>query len=148
MGKANRIVMNVMKAGGVALMVLLCFGCGKTDSSYIPDVPVNFQAALSDPRLSNLTVAGGAVTVSGYGVSGLIIYRTPGGGYVAYDRCSSYQPEKRCAVNLDNPAFTCTDPCSGAKFSLTDGSPQKAPATRSLKMYTVSINYNEIFVSN
>jgi hypothetical protein len=31
------------------------------------------------------------------GVAGIIIYRQVDGSYVAYDRCSSYQPEKLCA---------------------------------------------------
>jgi nitrite reductase/ring-hydroxylating ferredoxin subunit len=140
--------MKVTKAVGLVVICLFFFSCGKTDNSYVPDVPVNFQSPLSDPRLSNLTVAGGAVLISGYGVCGLIIYRQPGGGYAAYDRCSSYLPQNRCAVTLDSPAFTVTDPCSGAKFSLSDGSPVKAPAVKSLKMYTVSVNFNQIFVSN
>lgn len=137
-----------MKRYLVVILSLICFGCGKADSSYVPNVSVNFSAPLSDPRLSKLTASGGAVLISGYGVSGLILYRSAANGYVAYDRCSSYQPEKRCAVTLDNPTLTVTDPCSGAKFSLEDGSPVKAPATRSLKSYTVNVSLNEISVYN
>jgi nitrite reductase/ring-hydroxylating ferredoxin subunit len=148
MKSGRNIFGKVWRAGSLAIVCLFFFSCGKTDNSYVPDVAVNFQSPLTDPRLSNLTVAGGAVLISGYGVCGLIIYRQPGGGYSAYDRCSSYMPQNRCAVTLDNPAFTVTDPCSGSKFSLTDGSPVKAPATKSLKMYAVSVNFNEIFVSN
>lgn len=132
----------------LVLTIIAFAGCGKTDSSYIPDVPVSFQDALSDPRLSNLSVAGGAVLINGYGVCGLILYHDPSGNYLAYDRCSSYLPQNKCAVTLDSPTFTATDPCSGSKFSLSDGSPVKAPATRSLKMYSVTISYNAIFVSN
>lgn len=135
-----------MKKFQLLILCFVCFSCVKS-SDYVPDVAVNFSAPLSDPRLSKLTAAGGAVLISGYGVSGLVIYRSPS-GYVAYDRCSSYQPEKRCAVTLDDPALTVTDPCSGSKFSLNDGSPVKAPATRSLKSYTVNVSNNEIFVSN
>ncbi len=148
MNKGNNRWMDGMKAACLFVLCICFFGCGKTDSSYVPDVPVNFQAPLSDPRLSALSVAGGAVLINGYGVSGLVIYHLPSGGYTAYDRCSAYEPQNRCAVTLDNPAFTVTDPCSGSKFSLNDGSPVKAPATRSLKMYAVSVNFNEIFVSN
>jgi nitrite reductase/ring-hydroxylating ferredoxin subunit len=126
---------------------LACLSCGKTNQSYIPNVSVSFSASLSDPRLSALSSNGGAVLLTG-GVAGIIIYREPDGSYAAYDRCSSYEPEKRCAVTLDSPTFTVTDPCSGAKFSLTDGSPVKAPATQSLKAYTVSIGNNLISVYN
>jgi nitrite reductase/ring-hydroxylating ferredoxin subunit len=136
-----------MKRFCLIILTLMCFSCGKNDG-YIPDISVNFSSPLSDPRLSKLSAAGGAVLISGYGICGLIIYRSPVSGYVAYDRCSSYQPEKKCAVVLDDPTLTVTDPCSGAKFSLNDGSPVKAPAVRSLKSYTVNVSNNEIFVSN
>jgi nitrite reductase/ring-hydroxylating ferredoxin subunit len=121
--------------------------CGKS-GDVIPYVAVNFQATLTDPRYSALNVPGGAVLVNGYGVAGLILYREADGTYAAYDRCSSYMPQNHCAVTLDAGNFTCTDPCSGAKFSLIDGTPVKAPATRSLKSYSINVSNFEIFVSN
>lgn len=131
------------------LLIIACtfFSCGKS-GSVIPFVAVNFQASLSDPRLSALNVYGGAVLINGYGVAGLILYRESDGTYAAYDRCSSYMPQNHCAVTLDAGNFTATDPCSGAKFSLIDGTPVKAPATRSLRSYSVSVSNFEIFVSN
>ncbi|MET4082499.1 nitrite reductase/ring-hydroxylating ferredoxin subunit [Pedobacter sp. UYP30] len=121
------------------LCVFLLGGCGK-EQNFIPDVPVNFSSPLTDPRLSALNGVGSAVIINGYGISGLIIYRRIDGKYVAYDRTSSVNPQQRCAVVLDSGLFTATDPCSGAKFILEDGSPGKAPATRSLKQYVVSIS--------
>jgi nitrite reductase/ring-hydroxylating ferredoxin subunit len=129
------------------IISLTFFSCGKS-GNVIPSVAVNFQASLSDPRLSALNVYGGAVLINGYGVAGLILYRESDGGYTAYDRCSSYMPQNHCAVTLDPGNFTVTDPCSGAKFSLIDGTPVKAPATRSLRSYSVSVSNFEIFVSN
>jgi len=67
--------------------------CGKSGDA-IPSVPVNFSASITDPRLSALNARGGYVVISGYGVAGLILYREPDGSYAAYDRCSSYQPQK------------------------------------------------------
>ena len=123
--------------------------CGK-QNDFLPDIPVTFQMSLGNPTLNRLSVIGGAVTIDGYGISGLIICRFSNDGYVAFDRCSTVNPEKRCAVTLDSPPFTATDPCSGAKFNLFDGSgsPAKAPATISLKKYRVSISQNTIFVTN
>src|SRR5476651_1348874 len=120
------------------LLGFVCFGCGKTSQSNIPSVPVSFTATLSDPRLTALNAYGGAVYITG-GVAGIIIYREPDGTYAAYDRCSSYQPQNKCAVTLDDTGFTVTDPCSGSKFSLTDGSPVKAPATKSLRSYSITV---------
>jgi nitrite reductase/ring-hydroxylating ferredoxin subunit len=125
----------------------LCLSCIKSGDA-VPNVSVNFSAALTDPRLSTLNIAGGVVLISGYGVAGLILYRESDGSYAAYDRCSSYMPEKHCAVTLDAGGFTVTDPCSGSKFSLFDGTPVKAPATKSLKSYYVSVSNFQIFVSN
>ncbi|MCJ8211275.1 hypothetical protein MUY27_16270 [Mucilaginibacter sp. RS28] len=138
-----------MKKAIIGLLSLFSLvSCGKSDVSYIPYVAVNFQAPLSDPRLSKLNSPGGAVIVNGYGVAGLVLYREPDGSFAAYDRCSSYEPEKKCAVNIDDTGFTVTDPCSGSKFSLSDGSPVKAPASRSLKAYSVNVSNFVIFVSN
>ena len=135
------------RLGYLALVLLMCcIGCAKT-GDVVPNVGVSFQANLSDPRFNALKSIGGAVVVDGYGVAGLIIYRSAY-GYVAYDRCSSYEPKNRCAITLDNPSLTATDPCSGSKFSLTDGTPVKAPATRSLKQYTVTATQFELYVSN
>ncbi|MDN5283786.1 MAG: hypothetical protein JWR38_60 [Mucilaginibacter sp.] len=131
----------------VILLTGICFfSCGK--SNPVPSVAVNFEASITDPRLAGLGIAGGAVLLSGYGVAGLVIYRTASGNYVAYDRCSSYQPEKKCAVTLDATGFTVTDPCSGSKFSLSDGTPVKGPATQSLRTYQVITTQFTIQVVN
>lgn len=136
-----------MKHGLVLFAICLIFwGCGKA-GDVIPSVPVNFRIPTTDPRIIALNVQGGAVFVSGVGVAGIIIYRGAS-GYVAYDRCSSYQPEKLCAVVADDNIFTVVDPCSGSKFLLSDGSPAKAPATRSLRSYSVSATPSQIIVSN
>lgn len=134
-------------AFGILSMVFLLAGCGK-ENLVIPDMPVNFNSPLTDPRLSRLSSPGGAVTINGYGVAGLVIYRRADNAYVAYDRCSTVNPQQKCAVTLDDPTITVTDPCSGAKFSLYDGSPVKAPAKFSLKQYTVAIAGNNLQVTN
>jgi len=130
-----------------AAIAVLFSSCGK-NSDPIPNVAVNFEAPLTDPRLAGLTAGGGVVFLANYGVAGIILYHEPDGSYAAYDRCSSYQPEKKCAVTLDSDHLTVTDPCSGSVFSLADGSPVKAPATYSLKSYYVTVANYEIFVSN
>src|SRR5215217_1561733 len=105
---------------GTLVVVFLLVGCGK-ERLNIPNVPVNFSWQLTDPRLIRLSSPGGAVILDNYGVAGIVIYRTQFSGYKAYDRCSTVNPEKQCAVELDDPTFTVTDKCSGAKYSLEDG---------------------------
>lgn len=129
---------------GISLFLV---SCGK-DPSGVPDVPVYFRASLGNPAYSGLNNPGNHVEISGYGVAGLIIYRSPFQGLMAYDRCSTVNPERKCAIKVDDTGITATDPCSGAIFSLEDGNPQKEPAKKPLKTYYVSENNGIISVSN
>lgn len=131
----------------VLVAAMSCLSCGKNNDP-VPDVAVDFQGSLLSPQLSKLRGAGVAVTVSG-GVAGIVIYHRADGAYVAYDRCSTYQPEKKCAVTIDSDELTVTDPCSGSKFSLWDGTPVKAPASIALKVYAVTlIDQYDIAITN
>jgi nitrite reductase/ring-hydroxylating ferredoxin subunit len=136
-----------MKYLTLLVMFLMLLSCGDK-GVLVPDVPVNFHASLNDPRLNALNGAGGAVSLNGYGVAGIIIYRRADNAYMAYDRCSTVNPEQKCAVVIDDPNLTATDPCSGAKYSLYDGAPVKAPAKKSLKQYQVIVTSFEISVVN
>ena len=128
----------MIKRGLILLMTIVCLSCVK-NSDPIPDVPVYIQGSLLDPAYSKLRGVGVAITIPG-GVAGIIVYHRGDGAYVAYDLCSIYQPEKKCAVNIDSGSFTATDPCSGAQFSLYDGTPAKKPASQSLKAYSVIVD--------
>jgi nitrite reductase/ring-hydroxylating ferredoxin subunit len=136
---------------GISILMLFLLSCAKVEN-LIPNVPVNFSAPLTDPRLSRLSTAGGAVSLSGYGVAGLIIYRRADNAYVAFDRCSTVNPTQKNAVVVDDPTITATDHVSGAKYSLYDGSAVKAPAKTALKQYQVTITGNAsngtIYISN
>ena len=132
---------------GLLIMLTLCLSCGK-EENYVPNVAVNFSAPITDPRLNRLSSAGGAVSLTGHGVAGIIIYRRGDNGYIAFDRCSTVNPEQKNAVVIDDPSVTATDPVSGAKYLLDDGSPAKAPAKTSLKRYTVTITSSTLQVTN
>ncbi|WP_256001816.1 hypothetical protein [Pedobacter deserti] len=124
-------------------LALLC-SCGKAEN-YIPEVPVNFNITIQE---FNLKKVNNVVLVPNQGVKGLMIVAI-GGEYVAFDRCSSVNPQEGCQVSPDESGVTATDPCTGAKFLLTDGSPQKAPAVKYLKKYrTVLLGGQMINVRN
>lgn len=131
----------------LAAITLLLVSCARTGAD-IPNVLVNFEISTTDPRVSALNVPGGAVLIDGYGVAGLILYREADGSYACYDRCSTVNPQNRCAVNLNPGDFTVTDPCTGAEWDLFDGGPVKAPATISLRQYQIVVSNFEIYVSN
>ena len=134
------------KLAFVILLGLAALGCGKT-TNVIPNVAVNFELPVSDPRLKNLTSFGGAVIVPGYGIAGLLLYRESDGTYAAYDACSSYMPQNKCAVTLTNSIYA-TDPCSGSEFYLADGTVGKGPASLPLKVYSIFVQNGNIYVSN
>ncbi len=124
----------------IAFLLLFSLGCGKSTDP-IPNVPVDFSVSLQSPAYSKLRSPGSSVTIPGVGIAGVIIYHDAfDNGYDAYDRCSSYKPENKCAVTIDTSGFTATDPCSGSKFLLSDGSPAKGPASQSLKAYFVTVS--------
>ncbi|WP_029286837.1 hypothetical protein [Pedobacter sp. R20-19] len=119
------------------VLVLFC-SCGK-EENYVPEVVVNYNVTLTQ---FSLQAKNNVLLVSNQGVAGLIIVKTPLGSFVAFDRCSTVNPEKKCAIVPDDSGLTATDPCSGAKFSLLDGTPQKAPAEKTLKIYNISLQGN------
>ena len=129
-------------------ILISLLSCSKDNIDRIPEVFVSYKITLQE---FNIKSTNGLLIVNNQanaGVAGLIIYKRADGAFVAYDRCSSVNPQKRCAVVPDDPNLTATDPCSGAKFSLFDGSPVKAPAQRSLKQYRVIITNFDLIVVN
>ena len=134
-----------MKYAGLFIIFFLLTSCKKDNEGRIPDVYVNYHITLQQFNLEN---ENGVFIADDVGVAGIIIYRRPDNNYVAFDRCSSVNPEQKCAIIPDDPSLTATDPCSGAKFSLYDGTPMKAPAKRPLKQYQVIISSFEIHVTN
>lgn len=133
-----------MKFCAVVIFALFLSACGK-ESSGIPDVPVNYHITIQAFQAQNKD---GILLVNNVGVAGLLIYKIANDQYIAFDRCSTVNPEKRCAVTPDDTGLTATDACSGAKFSLYDGAPVKAPAKKSLKMYSTSVTNFDIYVVN
>lgn len=130
------------------MLSFILLSCSKDDEDRIPNVYVNYQITLQEFSIKSIN---GLLVVNkgtNTGVAGLIIYKKPNNEYVAFDRCSSVNPLQQCAVVPDDPNLTATDPCSGAKFSMYDGSPVKAPAKRGLKEYNVIITNFTLAVTN
>lgn len=132
----------------IILLILTLFSCSKDNGDRIPEVYVNYQITLQEFNIKNTSGLLLVNKANNTGIAGLIIYRKPNNEYVAFDRCSSVNPQQQCAVVPDDPNLTATDPCSGAKFSMYDGSPVKAPAKRGLKEYHVIITNFTLAVTN
>lgn len=125
-------------------ILLLLAGCAKPQN-FVPDISVNYSISVQEFKIK---AKDNILLVPDQGVAGLLIIETAF-GYKAYDRCSSVNPEGKCQIIPDEGGITATDPCSGAKFMLTDGSPAKAPAIRNLKAYTITRRGSqELHISN
>jgi len=128
----------------IAGLLITLLSCGK-ESENVPNVFVQYSVTLQE---FNIKAVNRVLLVPGHGVKGLMIVAV-GSGYVAFDRCSSVNPQNGCAVDPDDNGITATDPCTGAKFLLMDGTPQKAPAVKNLKIYTTSFRGGQVInVSN
>lgn len=134
-----------MKHLSFFFILYLFLSCTKDKEGRIPDVYVNYHITIQQFQIDN---ENGVLLVNNQGVAGLIIYKRADNVYVAYDRCSSVNPQQKCAVVPDDPNLTVTDACSGAKFSLQDGTPVKAPAKLPLKQYQVNVTNVDITVIN
>ncbi len=138
-----------MRAGFfIGLFIISSLSCTKDGLDRIPEAYVNYRITIQEFNIKNKNGLLLVNKMDNTGVAGLMIYRRSDNAYVAFDRCSSVNPQSRCAVVPDDPNLTATDPCSGAKFSLFDGSAVKAPAKRPLKEYKVIISNFEISVVN
>ncbi len=125
---------------GISVLVLLSIGCMK-DNTGIPNVFIDIPPiSLQDPKYANLLAPSNFAFLEG-GIAGIVVYNT-GKGYVAYDRCSTVNPEEQNAVEIDDNGFTLIDRVSGAKFDLATGFPSKAPAEKALKAYRVIVTGN------
>lgn len=118
-----------------AISSFLQISCSK-DHYGIPEVTFNKDFSLLDPRYRGLAVSGGYALSDDGGVAGIVVYNN-GGSFVAFDRCSTVNPENRCAVDVGNGGLSLIDACSGGVFDITNGMPSRAPAERPLKPYQV-----------
>lgn len=91
----------------------------------IPSVPFDITIDLSLPSYVDLNGTGGWAYVNG-GIKGIVVYRQSYDVFVAFERQSPADPNNTCATPLttDSTNFLqLNDACSGARFSLYDGSP-------------------------
>lgn len=136
-----------------AIGALLCMatfhGCKKGGCNVVPDVI--FTRSIFLGEFPQLRVQGGyavtAATEDGKnGVGGLIILNN-GNQFLVYDRSSTVNVGRGCAVNVEAGGLVAKDPCSGAKYILINGSPAEI-AECPLRPYRARRNGETIIISN
>src|SRR5690606_33208660 len=128
-------------------VLILPMACKKGGCNVIDYRAFNMTISLVEFSELRLLMQPVALGVERGGVAGLIVMQVNDGEYVAFDRCSTVDPEKQCAVELDGNRPVAVDPCSGATYILTNGSPS-AIAECPLKPYYVKRNDGVLIVSN
>ncbi len=118
--------------------LLLIFSCNKNRNHPVPSIPFDISINISLPSYADLQGVGSWTFVNG-GARGIIVYRKSYDQFVAFDRQSPTEGGADCATPLtpDSTNFLqLNDICSGATFSLYDGSPMSG-ADYGLRQYQV-----------
>ena len=111
----------------IFLLILILAGvsCKKNRTHPIPSIAFDLQIDLTLPSYQELNSVGGWAYVSG-GIKGIVVYRQSTDIFVAWERMSPEDPDNVCStpLTIDTTNFLqLNDACSGAKFSMYDGSP-------------------------
>lgn len=131
-----------MKIHFIPLLILffLLFGCKKR-KNVVPNIPFDITINLNLPSYQVLNGVSGWAYVNG-GSRGIIVYRRNIDEFVAFDRHSPKDPEGNCHTPLfptQENFLQLKDTCSGALFSLYDGSPISG-AEGGLRQYQTVFN--------
>lgn len=107
------------------LTIVVLMGCNANRNHPVPNVPFDVTIDLTLPTYDDLQGVGGYAFVNA-GSRGVIVYRRGVDEFVAFDRHSPADPGGDCPQPLTpdaNNFLLLNDTCSGAQFSLFDGSP-------------------------
>lgn len=107
------------------LVLFIGVACSKNNTNNpVPSIPFDVTIHLELPSYSALQGVGGASYYDNCGAQGIVIYRRSVDEFVAFDR-QSPASQTKCAYPLTidkKNSLQLNDSCTGAKFSLYDGS--------------------------
>lgn len=115
-----------MKLQFITILILFftLTGCKKKNNP-VPSIPFDITLNLNLPTYQTLNGVSGWAYANA-GSKGIIVYRRNIDEFVAFDRHSPNDPEGNCEFPLfptEDNFLQLKDTCSGALFSLFDGSP-------------------------
>jgi len=118
-----------MKKIITCIFILFFCSCGNRPHPTIPNTKVDFYIYPTDLAYLDLNYDGGFVYVKG-GIDGIIIYRSIGANFSAYDRACPYDwrdVDAWISVNEDVLTLSCSKCMS--MFNILDGSLISGPKT-------------------
>ncbi len=138
----------MLKKFALVYFCIVLFACSESIDSPIPNIPVNVQIDLQNPRYLSLQTIGGVVMLEG-GYRGIIVYHKNNNEYAAYDRSCAYQTYDSCAyVKTDSAMSSVGCNCCSSRYQLYDGVPIKGPANSGLRTYQTSITKDYLLIYN
>jgi hypothetical protein len=114
-----------LRVFALSILIFSFISCKKNTNNPVPSIPFDITIDINLPSYNSLIGVGGWSFLNG-GSRGIIVYRRSVDVFVAFDRHSPVDPEGICKTPLtpDTSNFLqLNDFCSGARFSLYDGSP-------------------------
>ena len=131
----------------ISLIFILLTGCN-TNTSEIPNIPVDIYIYPSQPLYFELNAIGGWMYING-GVRGIIVYRKSLNEFIALERNCSFDPFEECAtVYVDQSNIFATDSCCQSQFLILDGQVINPPAILPLKQYNTYYDGNMLHIYN
>lgn len=105
------------------IAVFALSSCSNKGCHVVDNILVNSVFLLGEHP--DLRVQGGYIQVEANrgGIAGIIVVNVGNNRFVAYDRASTVTSGQRCAVQVEEGGLVAIDPCSKAKWILTNGSP-------------------------
>ena len=134
----------------ILLVSILLFSSSSCDRKKFrfPYVPVNLSLGL-DSDLAGLGVDQTKI-LPGYGLKGIIIYRSDVDEFHAFDMACTFEEDFSCTVAEDtsfNGIMKC--PCCSSRFLLMQGGdPFDGPASWPLVEYTTYVNGRFLVIKN
>ncbi|MBL3654848.1 Rieske 2Fe-2S domain-containing protein [Fulvivirga sediminis] len=125
-------------------------GCG--EESYqdempytgFPDVYMNLDL----PQYNSLSFDGGFYLLD-KGVRGIIVYRSSGSEFHAYEQNCPYHPYEACAtVSVHNSGLYIFCPCCQSQFSFDSGNPIGGPSQYPLREYVTHLTLRSLTVTD
>lgn len=113
----------IYKLFSILVLLFTLISCKKSNLNPVPSIPFDITIYTNLPSYNALEGVGGWCYVSG-GSKGIVVYRKSIDEFVAFDRHSPADDgncEEPLVTNVDN-FLQLDDSCSGAQFSLFDGS--------------------------
>ncbi len=144
-----------------ASFILLFTFCSREENDIIPDIYVDFSIDLNDPEFFDLNEPGGFALINGtntrYGNraagfkgSGIIIYHSQPGEFLAFDRTCPHEystTQEIVRVNVDGIYAIC--PTCNTNYVLPSfGTPISGPGRYPLKNYNTRFDGRFIYVWN